>query len=194
MKQVIVIAAALLAGLIGGILGTRLTHTGDRYLAERVVRARSFELVDEAGKVISFWGVDKREYTVLAFRGPESVSRAEPATNQRSPGLEDPLNQRTAIGVMADSPFLTFRAPDGKVRMSLWLSPWQKPLLSMDDETGPRVRLGINHSDSPSAADNDWALSFHPDRAWIGMFSRTEGGQEYVRGFLSISKEKRKSP
>jgi len=53
------------AGFVGGVLGTRLTRTGEDSRAERVVRARSFELVDEAGKVISFWGGDKREQTVL---------------------------------------------------------------------------------------------------------------------------------
>jgi hypothetical protein len=78
--------------------------------------------------------------------------------------------------------------------MLLDLTPWQKPILLMEDETGPRVRLGINHSEPPSAADDDWAVSFHPDRAWIGMFSRPEAGQAYVRGFLSISKEKLKYP
>jgi hypothetical protein len=93
---------------------------------------------------------------------------------------------------MADSPFLTFRAPDGKQRMSLDLGAFQKPLLVMEDETGPRVSLGIHQSDTPSTADNDWGLFFHPDMARIGMSSLPEGGQEYVRGFLSISKEKRK--
>lgn len=194
MRQIIVIVAALLAGFVGGVLGTRLSRTGEQYRPERVVRARRFELVDEAGNVIAFWGVDKRLYTVLAFRGPESGSSGGAGSGERSSGLDDPLNQRTAIGLMADSPFVMFRAADGKERMDLSLTPWQKPVLLMDDETGVRVKLGVNHSDTPSAEDNDWALSFQPDRAWIGMFSQAEDGQEYVRGFLSVSKDKVKFP
>ena len=67
MKQAIAIGAALVAGFIGGILGTRLTHMADRPVADSIVRARSFELVDKTGKVISFWGVD------VLVRMPEGI-------------------------------------------------------------------------------------------------------------------------
>ena len=63
------------------------------------------------------------------------------------------------------------------------------------DETGrTRVGLGINHSDTQSAEDDDWALSFEPNMAWMGMFSLQEGGQRYVKGVFSVSKDKVKFP
>src|SRR5580704_15102974 len=63
MKQIPMIAAALVAGFVGGILGARLARTGD----QPVVRARNFELVDASGQAIAFWGVDKGQNEVLAF-------------------------------------------------------------------------------------------------------------------------------
>ena len=194
MKSVLTIAAALLAGFLGGVVGTRLTRGSGEPRTEHTLRARSFELVDETGKVISFWGVDKGKQTVLAFRSRRPVPSEGAEGMPRSAGLDDPLNQGTAIGMIEDSPFLTFRVADGTTRMRLYLTPWHKPLLMMDDETGGRVALGINQSDTPSTDDDDWALQFGPNRAWIGMFSRLEGGQKYVRGFLSISKDKVKYP
>jgi hypothetical protein len=194
MKNVFLIVAALVAGFLGGVLGTRLTRAGEESRTERTVRARSFELMDENGRVVSFWGVDKRKQTVLAFRSRRSVPSEGPEGSPRSPGLDDPLNQGTAIGMIEDSPFLKFRVADGTTRMRLYLTPWHKPILIMEDETGPRVGLGINQSDTPSTDDNDWALRFDPERSSIGMFSRQEGGQKYVRGFFSLSKDKVKYP
>jgi len=75
--------------------------------------------------------------------------------------------------------------------MELYLGGWQKPFLFMADETGrKRVSLGTFHADRPSTQDDDWALSFDPDRVWIGMSSQSEGGQRFVRGVLSVSKDK----
>jgi hypothetical protein len=159
-----------------------------------VLRARGFELVDETGNVISYWGVDNKKETVLAFRSRRPLRPERPKGSPRSAGLEDPLNQGTAIGMVEDSPFLTFRVADGTTRLRIYLTPWHKPILIMDDENGGRVALGINQSDTPSADDNDWALQFSPNRAWIGMFSRPEGGQEYVRGFLSVNRDKVQYP
>ena len=78
--------------------------------------------------------------------------------------------------------------------MSLSLSIYGKPILVMDDETGKRMSLGAEHSDTPGPGDNDWALDFGPDRARIGMFAREEGGQTYVRGMFSVSRDKVKYP
>lgn len=190
MKQhLFLIAAALLAGFFGGVLSTRLTQADEASGSERIVRARGFELVDGTGKVISFWGVDKGEQTVLAFRSRRPVPPVGLDGGPRSPGLDDPLNQGTAIGMVDDSPFVRFRAPEGTTRMSLYLTSWHKPILLMADGTGPRIGLGIVQGDSPSDSD-DWALNFVPDRAWIGMYSKEEGGQKYVRGVLSVSKDK----
>jgi len=65
----------------------------------------------------------------------------------------------------------------------------------MADEAGrQRVSLGALHSDRTSLQDDDWALSFEPNRAWIGMSSREEGAQRFVTGVLSVSKDKVKLP
>jgi hypothetical protein len=190
MKQTFFVAAALLAGFLGGIVGTRVARTREQPNFEPVVRARSFELVDEAGRAISYWGIDKSENAVLAFGSNRPMSRGG------HPGLalDDPRNQRSAIGVIDDIPFLLFTAPDGAARMSLSLNLYEKPVLWMADETGKRVSLGLEQSDTPSTEDNNWALNFGPDRARIGMFTVEEGGQKYVKGFLSVSRDKVKYP
>jgi hypothetical protein len=59
MKQTVVITAAMLAGFVGGVLGTLTTRAFERTRAEQTVRARSFELLDQTGKAISYWGVNK---------------------------------------------------------------------------------------------------------------------------------------
>jgi len=188
MKEILVVAASMLAGFAGGVVGTRLTRPGESERPQPVIRARSFELVDGKGRAISIWGMNKQGHTLLAFLGSDSV----PAESQEhSLGLDDPHKLRTTIGVMGALPFLTFRGSDGRARLDLYLGTWQKPLLLMRDEIGrPRVALGINQSDTPSATDDNWALSFEPNRAWIGMASRPEGGQRVVTGVFSISKDK----
>ncbi len=64
----------------------------------------------------------------------------------------------------------------------------------MGDENGMRVALGSHWSDTPSPEDDNWALSFRPERAWIGIASRKEGGQKFVRGVLNVNKEQVKGP
>jgi hypothetical protein len=52
MRHVFVIAAALAAGFAGGMIGTAMMSP-----ARQVIRARSFELVNEAGQTVAYWGV-----------------------------------------------------------------------------------------------------------------------------------------
>jgi hypothetical protein len=191
-----VIVAALLAGFVGGVFGTLVMPTRKQPNPEQVVRARSFELVDEAGRVMSYWGVDKFNNAVLAFG---SNWPPTPAGGGVLPGhprlrLDDPDNQRAVIGVIGDAPFLHLSAADGKTRVRLYLSSYGKPFLLMEDESGPRVALGIDQSDTPGPQDNDWALQFYPERAWLGMHSLKEGGQTYVQGGFSFNQDKVKYP
>jgi hypothetical protein len=69
-----------------------------------------------------------------------------------------------------------------------------KPVLLMEDETGPRVLLGVEQSDTPGPGDNDWSLAFGPERARIGMYTEKHGGQTYVRGSFAVHKDKVKYP
>lgn len=190
MKISLILVAALTAGFIGGVLGVRMAPPGDRGRAVSEIRARAFELVDGDGKVISYWGVDKGGDAVLAFSSHWSVPPPGGGTGHANHGLTDPEDQRLSIGVIDDSPFLFFTGPDRKRRMSLSLNIFQKPILWMGDETGGRLFLGIQQSDTPGPQDNDWALDFEPNMARIGMFNEQEGRQTYLRGFLFISKDK----
>jgi hypothetical protein len=194
MKQTFLIIAALLAGFVGGILGTRVGRARQQN-SQQVIRARSFELVNEAGQVLSFWGVDKGQNIVLTFgsRGPFRGSALLPG---RPPGdLEDPHKQVTAIGLQGDDmPLMKMSGADGKTRVRLLLSPDGKPTLSMEDETGPRVSLGIEQSDTPGPDDNDWSLVFRPEVARIGLHAEKHQGQTYVQGGVFVSKDKIKYP
>jgi hypothetical protein len=190
MKQFLTIAAALLAGFLGGVVGSTRVARNEAARPAAVLRARSFELVDGDGRAISYWGVDKRQNVVLAFASDPRVSPSGAVQGS----LEDPYNQRVSIGVVGGTPALDLRAPDGKTRLRLCLSIYEKPILIMEDATGKRVHLGLLHSDTPSAEDNDWGLSFEPDRSLIGMHTVKEGGQTYLRGSLFVSKDKLKYP
>ena len=152
------------------------------------VRAHSFELVNEAGQKISYWGVDKGQNAVLAF-GRGGTIPGHPGL-----GLGDPHSQRAVIGLTDDSPFLMLRGPDGETRVRLLLSIYGKPVLLMEDETGPRVLLGLEQSDTPGPGDNDWALAFYPERARIGMYTVKDGKQTYVRGSFAVHEDKVKYP
>jgi hypothetical protein len=194
MKHVLLIVGALLAGFAGGTLGTRMTRSAQTR-PEQIVRARRFELVDETGKAISYWGIDKRNYLVLAF-GRYVPKKPAGGGGARSspPELEDPNNQRATLGVIDDSPMLELRGADGEIRMMVNLSIYDKPIIWMADETGKRLSLGVEHTDTPSRDDSDWALDFAPDRARIGMFTVEEGGQRYVRGLFDVNRERAKFP
>jgi hypothetical protein len=187
MKQIFLIVAALLAGFLGGILGTRVGRTRQQN-SEQVIRARSFELVNEAGRAISYWGVDEAQNVVMAF-GNRGQTGGPPLR------LEDPENQLTAIGLQGDTmPYLKMSGSDRKTRVRLYLTMDGKPMLLMEDETGPRLSLGIEQSDTPGPDDNDWSLVFRPEVARIGLHAEKHQGQTYVQGGVFVSKDKIKYP
>lgn len=190
MKRIFTVVAAIVAGFLGGIVGTRIGGARDQI----VVRAHSFELLNDAGEVISFWGVDSAQSATLAFGSRRrGLGGARP---QGVPaGITNPDNQLLAIGLAsADEPMLKMRGTDGKIRASLYVAPYEKPFLLMEDETGPRVLLGIEQSDTPGPEDNNWSLLFLPQRARIGMGTVKEGGQNYVVGTFFLNRNKVKYP
>jgi len=190
MKNTLVIAAALFAGFVGGVLGTSVMHIREQSHPDQVIRARSFELVDDKGRPISYWGVDKRHNAVLAFGGQWDPKHYV----ERTGDLTDPHNQGGVFGMVGGSPTLQFNGVDGATRLQLGLSPFEKPLLWMGDETGKRLALGVEHSDTPSAEDNDWHLAFEPNRAWIGMYVARDGTGKNVQGGMSVNTGKVKYP
>jgi len=193
MKAIILVITAFLAGLVGGIVGARLAASPSKR-QEATIRARSFELVNDAGTTVAVWGFDRRKYPVLAFGDPDAVADARRKTLASGSDLADPHNQRVAIGIQGNSPFLDFRAGDGNTQMRLNLSIYGKPLLWMADGADQRVWLGAPHSDTPSPQDSVWGLYFEPNGARIGMNTKTERGENHVRGFLFVNKDQVSDP
>src|ERR1700753_1490608 len=138
MKIIWSTTAALIAGFVGGVLGMLVLSAHQSSRPKQVVRARAFDLVNEAGDPISFWGVDGGQNAVLAF-GSRGLSLNGGGPHAVPAGLSAPENQVTALGLQGnDSPILTMRGADGKTRVRLLLSSYAKPVLTMGDETGPR--------------------------------------------------------
>jgi hypothetical protein len=136
--------------------------TREQPRSEQVVSARSFVLVNEAGQAISYWGIDKGQNVILTF-GSRGLPKGSAVPGRPPEDLKEPDNQLDAIGLQGnDMPFLKMRGADRKTRVRLLLSQDGKPTLLMEDETGPRVSLGIEDSDTPGPQDNDWSLVFRP--------------------------------
>jgi hypothetical protein len=190
VKQSLLIVAVLLAGFAGGMLGTRVERARERVYPDQVIRARSFELVDAAGRPLAYWGVDKLHNTVLAFGGQWDMKHGL----ERNGDLTIPGNQGGVFGMVGGSPFLQFNGADGTTLVQMSLNAFEKPLLWMGDENGKRLALGVEQSDTPSAQDNDWHLVFEPDRAWIGMYVARDGTGRYVTGGMSVHTDKVKYP
>lgn len=183
-----VVVMALFAGFAGGVAATLVIRAREQPHPERVVRAHGFELVDDAGQAISYWGIDKQQNIVLAF----GIRRDNALPERRvAVDIKDPDNQTYAIGLAGDdTPFLTMRGRDRKPRVNLLFSLYEKPVLVMADETGPRLRLGFEGSDTLTPDDNDWWLDFRPEVARIGFHAEKKDGKTYVQGGVYVRKDK----
>ena len=154
MRLTFTIAAALVAGFVGGLVGSRVMRASEDE-PRKIVRSASFELVDSSGQVISFWGVDQGENAVLAFGG-RGLARDGARPHGVPAGLRNPDNQLTAFGLLGfDSPFLKMSGADAKTRVRLYLSDYAKPFLLLEDEDRKSTRLNSSHvvtSRMPSSA------------------------------------------
>ena len=192
MKSTLIITSAIIAGFIGGVTAEVVVHAYEGARVEDVVRAHSFALVDRTGHAISYWGIDNGKNIVLAFGRPTIEGRT-PMSGNSDPKI--PADQMEAIGLQANSmPILTMNAGERKPRISMYLSLWGKPVLLMEDDTGPRLALGVDQSDTPGPEDNNWFLTFEPDRARIGMYTEELDGETYVRGGFGIRQDRVKYP
>jgi hypothetical protein len=186
MKHLYIILTAVVAGFFGGVLATRMGYSSAQE-PKSVIRARGFEVVDERGQTISFWGVDQGQNVVLAF-GSRGFAPGGARPRNSPPGLSNPDNQVAAIGLLGeDSPMLKMRGADGKLRLRMLLSTDAKPVLTMGDEKGPRVALGVEQSDTPGPEDNNWSLVFAHETARIGMGTEKKNGQTCVRGVFFVN-------
>ena len=187
-KTIITFAMSFLVGCAGGISGTLIILHHESQIAQPVVRARSFELIDESGRAVSRWGIDQHHNPLIAFMPGDAPSSGSLANDL---SLDNGDTQRLAIGLTGDAnPFLTFRGDDKKPRVQLWVSEFGQPVFSLYDENSCRVTLGVRRSDTPSLNDRDWGLDFNPDRASIGMETVQQQGHSYVKGYLSVRQDK----
>lgn len=193
MRQICLILAALIAGYGGGILA--ISHRSPERTSSPpdVIRARTFELVNEKGQVISFWGTDSQDTIVLAFASPTDLPQISgtPRRMISDGGIRNPRNQFVSIGVLSGQmPALYMRGPEGQTRVRLYLTPYGQPELLMDDEKSNRIALGVGLSDTPGPQDRNWNLTFQPLGAAIGTTTEDFNGSVYVRGFLYVNKER----
>jgi hypothetical protein len=73
-RELVTVLVAAAAGFAGGLASTR-PH--DAQAADTaLIRARRFELVDDSGKTIAYWGFDDRYRgrLVIAFKGAKAAS------------------------------------------------------------------------------------------------------------------------
>ncbi len=177
-------------GLVGGYSYSR--WQSDHAPKVTTIRASRFELTDSTGRVLSFWGTDRGNNTVLAFLqtpakegGPEEFKL--PAEQTRFTG-QNP-NEAFAVGILStEVPFMNILGRDGTSRALLYLTQQQKPIFNMADERHEtRLELGFISNDAPATGDDDWALRFRaPDVAGIGSMKDT-ADQKY-RGYFSVER------
>ena len=185
MKGALLLLAAVLAGFAGGLVGRQVAGQ-----TQTPVRGRGFELVDGAGQVISFWGIDQSTQAVLAFgaRG-QALGGMRPKGDPL--GLRNLENQVAVFGLQGnDSPMLKMNGSEGKRRVSLMLSQESKPVLALGYQLDTGVLLGIEQSDTPGPEDNNWGLIFPPERVRISMGTKKEGDKAYVWGYSKVNGER----
>lgn len=173
IREPIILSLAMCSGFVGGLISTSIYRAAG--VAPKSIQASRFELVDEIGRTISFWGVDSiggQRRAIIAFNNAEQ-------------------KEISAFGAAREEgPFLIMHGSDGKVRAALQLGWQQRPVLSMSDgKYEGRVLLGSIAADSPSDEDDDWGLVFRGSNslvpyASIGM--TREPKKERPFGLLSV--------
>lgn len=184
MKNLYVVLAALIAGAVGGAISTYAVLAHQHGRPESVIRALRFELVDEAGQPIAFWGTDSTGYEVLTF-GPDANAVGARGGNH---------NQQLSLGLQgkAGRPFVNFSGSDGQIRVLLDVDDFQRPGLWMSDGRNLGLTLGSERSDTPDIRNKTerWSLNFLPaESARIGVSAPVDQTQSSARGFLSIKRD-----
>jgi hypothetical protein len=198
MKHLFLILAALVSGAVGGSIGTYAVLVHETGQAQRVVRAHRFELINDGGQTISFWGADPGGYVELAFGEPQeapasrnrSVNDAVEGTSAKD--RQGRTTQSIAIGLEGETkrPFLSYHGTDDQLRVLLDLDDFERPSLQMSDGKVLGLTLGSERSDTPGYRDKTerWALNFLPDeRALIGAYTKEDRAGIDVRGFFRIN-------
>jgi hypothetical protein len=93
MRIVIEVFAALIARLVGGLLGALSFRDLETGRSDRIVVAPAFELVNQEGERISFWGVNEGGQAMIAFGSRGIRERATGQEPHHLPGFGNPENQ-----------------------------------------------------------------------------------------------------
>lgn len=170
--NMLVIAAACVAGYLGGSLAPRARVEAR---GPEVVRASRFELVDAVGQTVARWEVDSEKHQIHLCFSPKGGPI----------GLD--------IGVSTEGqPSLTMSGRDGKRRIVMGLGWMDKPSLGMGDERWEgRIVLGHAGSDTPDILDDprdQWGLEFRPfgTERPIAVIGMTKAGSDHTRGVLMV--------
>jgi len=186
VKTLTILLAATITGFFSGIVGALAVLSCAKPPA--VFRAHRFELLNNKGEVISFWGQDPDNYVLLAFQAPAApTDRTRSQSSEGQSRGSDAFVRRTLIGVTGNgNPLLKLTSADGQPRLTAYVNEHGKPVLFMADKHAIRLVLGVEQSDTPGPDDNTWVLDFRPERARLGMSAETIEGKQYIRGFSSV--------
>ncbi len=157
------LAAALLAGAIGGALSARLwpapasaAAAGPQALAS--ITARQFELMDEQGNARARLNVSPQGMAQLAMYDQQGVERAALAVTREGTTLlqmsGDDGNPRLAANVaMHDGPAaFALLNPDNTTAAELIVNKDKRALLLADRKGNARVRVDLDAGDNGEAA------------------------------------------
>jgi hypothetical protein len=186
MKSVGIVGLALVAGIVGGMIGSRVRGFPAQPASSLVIRASRFELVDNGGYTISSWGTNQSNDTLLTFRNPkgDAVPKGDHTLSGNPRGI-------LSLGVLADGlPWLGLMGSDGEARVRLYLGQYEKPLLFMEDGKAIRVALGFDTPDTDDPHADDWSLSFFSangldESAVIGTLVQ----QKHRKGYVELNGE-----
>lgn len=168
-KVVLGIMIAGLAGYFGGFLGSRC-HVEAAQL--EVIKASKFELVNGLGVTVGTWEVDSKNAAHLRFLGSRDRASIE-------------------VGVRSDgTPVIEMSGRDGKRRITLSLSQFDKPMLLMGDERWEgRIHLGFVEPDTFTPEWDNWGLLFNglgSQRPVVGM-GMAKGIEGQLKGVIALS-------
>ena len=110
MKIALSFILAVLFGFVGGIAGALAILHHDSLMIKKLIRASSFELVNQQGQVVSVWGIDQNENPLLVFGPSNGQNSGDMSTGFQQLSISDRDSQRVAIGLTAQAnPFFMFR-------------------------------------------------------------------------------------
>lgn len=165
---------ALLSGGFSALCVMQFAPRQVEAARENVVRATRFELVDSAGTVKAFWGMDNSDRVVLTFLDKEATPRLE-------------------LGVFLEngSQVLRFADQHGWPFMTISGLPSGGSALTMGDSKRSRLVLGHHPpNDAPSPADDDYWGLFFPRAggasSWASFGISAKRKTEQFGAFLSL--------